>query len=561
MTAGPTTGWTVLALPVIAMAFSAIAAAAPADQITFVVKDKVIHRIDRRLFGQFMERPSWGREIGPEAALVPGTHRLQPEVIRLLQEMSIPILRFPGGTDVDYLDWQDMVDSPVGEPGRGGERPISTGHKGDKVTNNFGYDEFLHVCEDLGAEAIVVVNLGDALLKKKPVDEAAMHAASLVAYCNAAVGADLPEGMADWPALRARNGRKEPYAVKYFQIGNETWAFLNQMKKVSPQGAEDTYVECLLAYVEAMRAVDPSIRIIIDDLPNVPERVRERRGATVQYLAVHRYLPWGIRKVTRDGTEVPVGTLTPADIWYAWVSAPGMDEGGLSAYDPATFRTARELGYKVALTEWNWNGWWQHRGPRPALDSSFAKGVGAAGFLHAMMRAGDVVEIGCQSMLVGSRWGITAVRADPAAQVPAYLMPTGQVTALYSKCHGENLLVVESVNVPTYEQPYRMGGALPRKKVVYVDALATASDKAVYFHAINRHFDEPMEVRIDLSAFGSLESNVVHHLFEGRLNDRPRAGEPRQIGRIRHEQIRFEGTTFEVTFPPRTVSCIEIMRK
>ncbi|MCK4299907.1 MAG: hypothetical protein KAX80_10265, partial [Planctomycetes bacterium] len=105
MTAGPTTGWTVLALPVIAIAFSAIAAAAPADQITFVVKDKVIHRIDRRLFGQFMERPSWGREIGPEAALVPGTRRLQPEVIRLLQEMSIPILRFPGGTDVDYLDW------------------------------------------------------------------------------------------------------------------------------------------------------------------------------------------------------------------------------------------------------------------------------------------------------------------------------------------------------------------------------------------------------------------------------------------------------------------------
>lgn len=87
------------------------------------------------------------------------------------------------------------------------------------------------------------------------------------------------------------------------------------------------------------------------------------------------------------------------------------------------------------------------------------------------------------------------------------------------------------------------------------------SAQAVYFHASNRHFDEPMEVRIDLSAFGSLAGNAVHHLFEGRLNDRSRAGEPRQIGRIRHEQIRFEGTTFEVTFPPRTVSCIEIMRR
>ncbi len=558
MTPGPTTGWTVLALPVIAMAFATIAAAAPADEITFVVKDRALHSIDPRLFGQFMERPSWGREIGPEAALVPGTHRLQPEVIRLLQEMSIPILRFPGGTDVDFLDWQDMIDNV---PGRDGERPVSTGHRGDRVTNNFGYDEFLHVCEDLGAEAIVVVNLGDALLKKKPVDEAAMHAASLVAYCNAAVGADLPEGLADWPALRARNGRKEPYAVKYFQIGNETWAFLNQMRKVSREGSEDTYVECLVAYVEAMRAVDPSIRIIIDDLSGVSERVRERLGTKVQYLAVHNYFPWGISKVTRDGEDVPIGSLTAADIWYAWVATPRMDESGRSSYGAEAFPRARELGYKVAFTEWNWNGWWQHRGPRPALDSSFAKGVGAAGFLHALMRSGDIVQIGCQSMLVGNRWGITAIRVDPKGQVPPYYMPTGQVTAFYSKYHGDNLLSVEAANVPTYEQPYRLGGTSAKKKVVYVDALATASDKAVYFHAINRHFDEPMEVRIDLSAFGSLEGNAVHHVFEGRLNDRPRAGEPRQIGRIRHEQIRFEGTTFEVTFPPRTVSCIEIMRK
>ena len=38
------------------------------------VSDKVLHEIDPRLFGQFMERPSWG-EIGPEAAVIPGTHQ------------------------------------------------------------------------------------------------------------------------------------------------------------------------------------------------------------------------------------------------------------------------------------------------------------------------------------------------------------------------------------------------------------------------------------------------------------------------------------------------------
>ncbi len=551
------TSWTAVALAAVATAFATVAAKGKADVITFVVKDQLLHKIDRRLFGQFMERPSWG-EIGPEAALVPGTRRLQPEVVKLLGEMAIPILRFPGGTDVDFLDWRDMVSNV---PGREVERPVSTGHKGDKVTNNFGYDEFLRLCEDLRAEAIVVVNFRDGLLRTKPLKEAAMHAASLVAYCNAPVGADLPDGMADWPAVRERNGRAKPYAVKYFQIGNETWAFLNEMKKAEPQGVEDAYVDCLVAYVEAMRAVDPSIRLIVDDLPDVSERVRERLGTKVQYLAVHNYFPWGITEVTRDGEDVPIGELTAADIWYAWVATPGMDEDGLSSYGADAFSRVRKSGYKVAVTEWNWNGWWQHRGPRPALDSSFAKGVGAAGFIHALMRAGDIVEIGCQSMLVGNRWGITAVRADPKAEVPPYFMPTGQVTAFYSRYHGEDLLAVEATNVPTYEQPYRLGGTRAKEKVVYVDVLATADDETIYLHAINRHFDEPMALTLDLSAFGGLAGRAVHHLFEGRLNDRPQADEPLQIGRLRHEQIRFEGTTLEVTLPPRTVSCIEIARR
>ena len=45
--------------------------------ITLKVSNETLHRIDPRMFGQFMERPSWG-EIGVEGALVPGTSRLQP---------------------------------------------------------------------------------------------------------------------------------------------------------------------------------------------------------------------------------------------------------------------------------------------------------------------------------------------------------------------------------------------------------------------------------------------------------------------------------------------------
>ena len=50
------------------------------------------------------------------------------------------MIRFPGGTDVDFMDWCDMIDNVPGQPP---ERPVSTGHRGHEVTNYFGYDEFL----------------------------------------------------------------------------------------------------------------------------------------------------------------------------------------------------------------------------------------------------------------------------------------------------------------------------------------------------------------------------------------------------------------------------------
>ncbi|MEJ2704598.1 MAG: alpha-L-arabinofuranosidase C-terminal domain-containing protein [Sedimentisphaerales bacterium] len=529
--------------------------------VSFHIEKRVLHEINPRLFGQFMERPSWG-EIGIEGGLVPGTHKLQPRVLDLLSRMHVPVIRFPGGTDVDFLDWCDMIDNA---PGHTPERPVSTGHRGHKVTNNFGYDEFLRFCEDVNAEALLVVNFRHALLKKKPVKEAAAHAAALVAYCNAPVGANLPEGLDVWPSLRAKNGRAKPYKVKYFQIGNETWAFIRELKKLAPETAPQFYTECLAAYIDAMRSVDPSIKIIVDgqngDMSGVVPQVRKQLSDKIDYFATHFYTPWAISQVTKAGREIPMDAIGARDIWNAWVAVTRFDASGRSVLNHPGINAARRFGYKVAVTEWNWNGWWGRRGPRPALDSCFAKGLGAAGYLHAFMRAGDVIQIGCQSMLVGNAWGIDAIRADAEGKVPPYYMPTGQITMFYSQHHGDKLLALDSTNVPTYEQPYRMGGIQPAPKVATIDALATADQRHVYFHAINRSFDKSIDVTIDVSAFAPLEGRAVHHVLEGRLNDAPEPGEPRQVGRISRGDIPFDGKALKAILPERSVSCIEFTQE
>jgi alpha-L-arabinofuranosidase len=135
------------------------------------------------------------------------------------------------------------------------------------------------------------------------------------------------------------------------------------------------------------------------------------------------------------------------------------------------------------------------------------------------------------------------------------------MTMFYSKHHGDDLLALESKNVPTYHQSYRMGGISPKPKVAYVDALATADDKHIYFHAINRSFDKPRDVAIDISAFGGVEDRAAHHILEGRLNNAPKPGEPRQIGRISERSVYLDGKVLKSTLPHRSVSCIEFTRK
>ena len=325
------------------------------------------------------------------------------------------------------------------------------------------------------------------------------------------------------------------------------------------------YTRCVSAYIDAMRSVDPSIEIIVDghdgNMSGIIGQVRERLGDKIAYFATHFYSPWSITKVLRNGKEVPGHKIPTSDIWHALTAVGRFDSEGQSVINHPGIGAARRNGYKVSVTEWNWNGWWRLSAPEPVLNSSYAKGVGAAAYLHAFMRAADVIEIGCQSMLVGNSWGIHAIWADAKGKISPHYMPTGQMTMFYSNHHGEDLLALESRNVPTYEQPYQMGGISPKRKVAYIDALATADEERIYFHAINRSFEESRDVTIDVSAFGGVEDSAVHYVLEGRLNNEPGPNEPRQIGRVSESQASLDGKKLKITLPHRSVSCIEFTRQ
>ncbi len=538
------------------------------------VENRALHHVDDRLFGHFMERASWG-EPGYDAARVGETGKLDPRVIAILDRWQVPLIRWPGGGDLQKIDWRDMIDNV---PGRSGPRPaFDASDKHPPLTNRFGVDEFLQLCRQLGAEPLLPVNFQDALAREKPLDEAALLAAGLVAYCNAPVGAELPEHMPDWPAIRAKNGHPEPYNVRTFQIGNEVWIYarktfealgMGQGKATTAQRAA-WYLKCFNAYADAMRRVDPHIELVTEwnpvgtklDADLHPRIWADPAMDKADWFVRHTYTPWAIRKVFRDGQQIEPRSLSDEQIWNAWVSTPRIDpRTGLADLDWAEpFRAA---GRRVAVTEWNWNGWWALPADRrPEFNSELARGVGAAGWLHALMRLGDVVGMACQSMTVGTRWGITGIRVDPTGQVAPYPLPTGQVTGLYSRHHGNVRLPVRHGNVPSFAQPLRMAGIEPAEKVLALDIVATGAEEAVYLHVINRSFSSDLTARVELGGFDDLDGPATLHTLTGRVENEPPAGQDRQVAAITDRSVPLSGSALDVTFPRRSVSVLVVPRK
>ena len=74
-------------------------------------------------------------------------------------------------------------------------------------SNEFGTDEFMTWCAEVGAEPYLCLNMGTGTL-----DEA-LH---WLEYCNSSSNTYYAN-------LRRKNGRKKPYGVKYWALGNELW--------------------------------------------------------------------------------------------------------------------------------------------------------------------------------------------------------------------------------------------------------------------------------------------------------------------------------------------------
>lgn len=196
-----------------------------------------------------------------------------PGLVNLARTAGVSNIRWPGGCGVHTFNWKLTVG------------PIETRPK-----QPFGLGEFLEAAEAINAEP--VITLADYWGDEK-------DAADLVEYLNAPVGRN-PNGGIDWAAVRAKQGHVEPYGVRWFEYGNETYHG-NHVSGTATTGLRmgpEEYVVRFRSVVAAMKEVDPSIHLgaVLNDETFFPlsawsETVIKGTGDIADFFIYHAYLP------------------------------------------------------------------------------------------------------------------------------------------------------------------------------------------------------------------------------------------------------------------------------
>jgi alpha-N-arabinofuranosidase len=163
--------------------------------------ERQIGAISPLLFGGFAEhmgRCIYGGVYDPGSPHA-DARGFRRDVLAALKELNFRIIRYPGGNFLSGYHWQDGVGPRAQRPRR---RELAW-HSIE--TNQFGTNEFIDLCHDLGTLPMLGVNFGTGTIEE---------AATLVEYCNAPAGTVYSD-------LRAAHGYRDPHGVRYWCLGNE----------------------------------------------------------------------------------------------------------------------------------------------------------------------------------------------------------------------------------------------------------------------------------------------------------------------------------------------------
>lgn len=417
-------------------------------------KQHKIGDIDRRLFGSFIEH--LGRAV--YGGIYEPTHPtadkdgFRQDVAGLIQELGVPVIRYPGGNFVSGYNWEDGT-------GDKSLRPKRMELAWQSVeTNEVGIDEFQKWATGVGSEVMMAVNLGT---------RGAEDARNLVEYCNAKTPTHYAE-------MRRKNGFEKPFGIKLWCLGNE----MDGPWQIGHKTA-DEYARLACETSKIMKLVDDSIELVAcgSSHPGMPtfgiweETVLRQCYDYIDYLSLHSY--YGNRD---DDAETYLGCSLDMDRFIKSV-------GAICDKVQAEKKTDK----KIFLSFDEWNVWF-HSNER---DKQIPKWQTAPPLLEDIYTLEDALVVGC--LLITLMKNCDRVKIACLAQLVNVIAPImtengGRVwkqTIFYPYLHtlkyGRGVLLRTALECDTYSTD-------KKQNIPYIEACAVLNDYTgeVTVFAVNR---------------------------------------------------------------------------
>jgi alpha-L-arabinofuranosidase len=391
---------------------------------------------------------------------------LDPDEVKLAQEMNTPLVRFGGNVTSSY-HWRDGIGPR--------EKRVSMLNNSWEIPeyNTFGTDEFVEFCRRIGAQPQIAVNMGG----------------------------ETPKEAAEW--VRYLDDQWTQHSGLLWELGNELGGHWNLGYPTQGELAGRT-----AAFSKAIHAVDPSARVIATgaemdgfsewngvQLTNLP--------GTFDYLSTHFVV---------GSDEVLLKNPTPEFVDEAAFALPVELERKLR---DAQNQIDSAPGYKgkvhLAFTEWPWTA-----GRPEAPNFMNAGGANTTGaFLNMMMRNSSFVPISDMT-------GIMEFAVIWKAEGQVFATPAYYVFKMFA-----NAEVSRLVDVTADSGQYSIARGVKRltniEDVPYLDVVAAISrdsDRLTLF-CVNRSVSADIRAHIELDHFAAApKATIIQTLSSASLTDR-----------------------------------------
>ena len=225
---------------------------------------------------------------------------LRPDLAQLVADLKPGFVRWPGGCFAEGINvdsrpqWKRSI-------GRLEDRTGTYSPWGYWSSDGFGYHEFLQFSEDLGADALYVVNVGVSCSMRSGTFIEDDGLPALIQDALDAIEYAIGPVSSTWGALRAEHGHPAPFPLKYIEIGNEQRG--------------ERYGQRVALFYQAIKAKYPHIKIALSSwIAGVDQRIIDAAGE-IDIVDEHAYKPlhWAIENFDsfasykRQGWDLYVG--------------------------------------------------------------------------------------------------------------------------------------------------------------------------------------------------------------------------------------------------------------